>query len=88
MQDLEIQIQQLEKRIQQLEEKSRLPDYDTYSTYLPIENITNFLRLVSAAPTNVPRTLNEQVVIYINSGTYRLYLYDFTNNAWRYVALT
>lgn len=38
-------------------------------------------------PTYVPKKISEQIIIYINGITLRLYIYDFTNNTWRYSAL-
>ena len=43
---------------------------------------------VDTAPTLVPRNPFEQFKIYQNSTTYRLYIYDNKNNAWRYCNLT
>lgn len=41
---------------------------------------------VSVAPTFTPRNFSEQIQIYENGATYRLYIY--VNQTWRYVALT
>lgn len=58
------------------------------SQLLKLENLFGLIRTVDTAPTHTPRNLFEQFIIYTNGATYRLYLYDTTNNAWRYVALT
>lgn len=50
--------------------------------------ISGLFEVVSAPPTNVPKSPFDQVKIYINSTTYRLYVYDYTNTTWHYVALT
>ena len=39
-------------------------------------------------PSYTPKKVSEQITIYVSGATYRLYIYDFTNNAWRYTALT
>jgi hypothetical protein len=41
-------------------------------------------RITDSIPTNV----NEQIKLYTNGATKRLYIYDLINNAWRYVNLT
>ena len=58
------------------------------SHYLPVDQISGLIKTVTSAPTHIPRKFNEQFVIYQNSTTYRLYIYDALNGAWRYVALT
>ena len=45
-----------------------------------------FKESVDTAPTNPPITYDEQIVIYKNATTYRLYVY--VDDTWRYVALT
>ncbi len=35
-----------------------------------------------------PKTVSDQLRIYISGPTMRLYIYDALNDAWRYVALT
>lgn len=51
-------------------------------------DLYGLIRTVSAAPTHTPRKISEQIILYKNSTTYRLYIYDADNGAWRYVALT
>lgn len=53
-----------------------------------LENIWGGLSTTSSVPTHVPKTLQEQLVIYVNGATLRLYVYDIINNTWRYTALT
>lgn len=55
---------------------------------IPVDLISGLIKTVTSAPTHIPRKFNEQFVIYQNSTTYRLYIYDALNGAWRYVALT
>ena len=43
-------------------------------------------RPVSAAPTQAPKNLIEQFVLYENDGTRRLYIW--VAGTWRYTALT
>lgn len=81
-------LQQLEDRITMLEQSKSLPNFDTVDTYLSIRNLTEFIEVVSVVPTNTPRNFYEQIKIYISGATYRLYVYNYSNNVWRYVTLT
>lgn len=47
-----------------------------------------FVRTVSAAPTDVPKKPSDQFRLYSSGGVYRLYVYDRSGAAWRYVTLT
>jgi hypothetical protein len=49
---------------------------ETYDTKQP----------VSVAPTYTPKNFYEQIVLYVNGATIRLYVY--VNGTWRYSALT
>lgn len=53
-----------------------------------ILTLIGLIPTVSSAPTYVPRKFAEQIVLYASGGTYRLYIYDITNAAWRYATLT
>lgn len=53
-----------------------------------IRNITGFMEVVDAVPTEPPRTFWEQIKIYENGATKRLYVYNYVAKAWRYTALT
>lgn len=52
-----------------------------------LEDVYGSIPTVSSAPTIVPKKIGEQFRVYSNGTTYRLYWYDFTNNAWRYTEL-
>lgn len=51
-------------------------------------DIIGLFETVSAVPTGVPTGPWQQIKFYSNSTTYRLYMYDATNNVWRYATLT
>lgn len=51
-------------------------------------DLFGLFQTVSATPTGIPRSVYDQVKIYVNSTTYRLYIYDFTGNVWHYTTLT
>jgi hypothetical protein len=52
------------------------------------EDLFGFFKTVSTAPTEVPNSFFNQVQIYTNGSTYRLYWYDYTNGAWHYITAT
>lgn len=55
---------------------------------IKLQDIINFFPSVSTAPTDAPKRFVDQVKTYSSGGTYRLYIYDIVDKAWRYVALT
>lgn len=46
-------------------------------------NIGGFIRILSAAPSYVPKKLSEQIVVVVSGGSMSLYIYDVTNLLWR-----
>lgn len=58
------------------------------SKKIHFNNLLGFIQTVSTIPTNAPKSINDQIMLYCNGTTYRLYVYDVKNTAWRYVALT
>lgn len=82
MPDSQEQITQLQHQLQQLEQR-----LSSLSINLDTQIIGMF-QVVSVAPTTVPRTAYDQIQIYTNSTTYRLYWYDWHNQAWRYATGT
>lgn len=51
-----------------------------------LETLRRILKPVDTAPTKIPKSFLDQIVIYKNGSTYRLYIY--VEDAWRYTALT
>jgi len=49
------------------------------------KSLFGLFRVSSSAPTGKPTRFSEQVVIYTNATTYRLYWYDQNANVWHYV---
>lgn len=84
----EDKLQELERRIASLEEDKTVSKYDNPFDFIDIQNITGFVQVVSTTPAGFPKNMFDQVKIYINGGTLRLYVYDYANNAWRYTTLT
>lgn len=53
-----------------------------------LDEIFGMFRTVSAVPTGKPSKASDQIVIYISGATFRLYVYETTNKAWKYTTLT
>ncbi len=51
-------------------------------------DIIGLYETVSVAPTNTPASPYDQVKIYVNGSTYRLYWYDSVGHVWHYVTAT
>ena len=97
IQELEIKVNQKNTEVQDLimklnEFELTLKNHkhqggETYPILM--RDLKGEIATVSTAPSAAPGTkLNEQIKIYVSGATKRLYIYDFVNNAWRYVALT
>lgn len=52
------------------------------------DDVFGLFETVSAAPTGIPKTWFDQIKIYTNGATLRLYWYDATNATWHYVTAT
>lgn len=61
---------------------------ETGEPFTRFERSRGLFRTVSAAPTYVPVSPDEQIVYYKNGATLRIYIYDVTNNVWSYATLT
>lgn len=68
----------LERRITALENRRTNLNTDVFGMF----------ETVSAVPSGAPKDVYDQIKIYSNSTTYRLYWYDYSNNAWRYASGT
>ena len=53
-----------------------------------LHNIWGMFDTVTAAPTANPTTFQNQIKIYTNGLTHRLYWYDVKNNTWHYITAT
>jgi hypothetical protein len=72
------QLDALNQRIQSLEQKKINLNTDLFGLF----------EVVSAVPAGAPKIPYDQIKIYTNGSTYRLYWYDPVNNAWRYATGT
>lgn len=56
------------------------------------EDLTGYIKTVTAIPSYKPRNINQQMRIYVNSltapTTKRLYIYSFEAKIWNYITLT
>lgn len=57
---------------------------------IDFRNVQNFIEVVSTAPTHTPSNVYDQVKLYVNGATLRLYICDHTVNpiVWHYITLT
>jgi hypothetical protein len=51
-------------------------------------DIIGLFETVSAVPTGIPASPYQQIKIYVNGATLRLYWYDGNANVWHYVTAT
>lgn len=58
------------------------------ATKVDIGNIDRLFEVVSVVPSGDPKSIYDQVKIYTNGGTYRLYWYDYVAHAWHYATGT
>lgn len=75
-----VQLIDHEQRIRNVELKVTKINFNT--------DIIGLFEVVSAAPSGTPKNVYDQVKIYTNGTTYRLYWYDQVNHAWRYATGT
>jgi len=53
-----------------------------------LENIWGMFTVVDAVPTAEPTNFQNQIKIYINGATHRLYVYETSTNTWIYATLS
>lgn len=76
--DLQRQISELKNDLETL--KNHRYSIDT--------DIDGMFEVVSVVPINSPHTMYDQIKIYVNGTTYRLYWYDWNAHAWHYINAT
>jgi len=76
-------------RIEKLERDMLEHNHTGHMTQrIDIEDLFGKFEVVSVAPLGKPSTFSQQVKIYTNGATYRLYWYDTTAGVWHYVTAT
>lgn len=87
MQHLKMIQQKIYNMTEDLKNTVEYPD-----TNLPIQQRASetfgMFQTVSVAPTKTPTNWFNQVQIYVNGATLRLYWYDTVANVWHYVTAT
>ena len=79
----------MEKKSTNKEIKIGYEDQDIKNTEVVMANsIFGSFRVQSTVPAGKPRKFAEQVVIYTNGATYRLYWFDYKASVWHYVTAT
>lgn len=75
------QLQNLTNRVQALENTA-------HGRVVFNTGLIGLFETVSVVPTGIPLSPYDQVKIYVNSTTYRLYVYDSVGHVWHYATLT
>lgn len=88
LQDLDKQIRGASKNQRDQGDTRRHNHDGTNSEPIDFKNLRGLLQVVSAVPTSKPTSIYQQILIYVNGATLRLYVYDALNDAWRYATLT
>lgn len=89
MDALQSEVDDLKEQLQTLQDNFNRHNHDGLSSqHVSITDLDILFQTVSVVPTTVPKTIYDQVQIYTNSTTYRLYWYDAVNKAWRYATGT
>lgn len=82
-------IQELQNQIDQLNSKFNEFIFNKQTnTRVNFFDILGKFEVVSSAPSGKPNNVSEQIKIYVNGATYRLYWYDTTAGVWHYVTAT
>ncbi len=78
---------QLKSRIDELERKIQSLNFDVNKT-INFFDIFGLFNTSLTVPVGKPNSPQEQIIIYTNSTTYRLYWYDSVASVWHYVTAT
>lgn len=84
---MEERLKQLEADVARLKEEKTVSNFSN-DLYVSIKNLQDFIEVVSAVPVQSPKNFFDQIKLYANAGTYRLYVYNYKNNVWNYVIMT
>lgn len=84
---MEERLKQLEADVARLKEERTVSNFSN-DLYVSIKNLQDFIEVVSAVPVQSPKNFFDQIKLYANAGTYRLYVYNYKNNVWNYVIMT
>ena len=77
MNNTDQQIQDLQFQIDQLTQQFEMHQHNgSDAQRIQLKDIFDIFQTVNAIPTAVPKTAYDQIKLYTNSTTYRLYWYD------------
>ncbi len=65
-----------------------MEDIQNEEKLIQFEDIWGRVKTTDTIPAYTPKNVSQQLIIYVSGATIRLYIYDVTNNTWRYTALT
>ena len=69
-------------------DESTYPKNDELNHPTRAENVFGMFKTSDQVPTGTPKNWFDQILIYKNGATLRLYWYDVTNAGWHYVTAT
>ena len=80
----------LERKLNEFEQVFNLHHHSgSREPRISILDVFRLVETVSVVPTGIaPKGVFDQIKIYSNAGTLRLYIYDVTGAAWHYTTLT
>lgn len=84
---MEERLKKIEDDIAALRQEKTISNF-TNDIYMTIKNLQDFIEVVNTVPSYTPKNFYDQIKIYVNAGTYRLYVYNYKNNVWNYVIMT
>lgn len=82
MDEIQQKLNQALSKIDILEQKFQSHQHNGANVRVNLYDIFGLFQTVSAVPTAVPKSIYDQIKIYINGSTKKLYVYDYTGNAW------
>ena len=89
MDNTQTQLNEALGRISTLEQQMREHAHNGFlGGQIYLRSLFGLFETVSAIPTTIPKTTYDQIKIYVNGATLRLYVYDAVNDLWRYTTLT
>lgn len=87
--DLQSQIDDLKAQLQDAQTPRQLNLLDIFiDVHRKVDEARGIFQVVSAAPSAAPIDAYDQIQVYVNGTTYRLYWYDWNASVWHYVTAT
>lgn len=90
--DFQGQIDALRSDMESLKSQTQSAQVNLSDVFLnmkrPIDRARGIFTVVSAAPSTPPQDAFDQIQVYVNGATLRLYWYDWSATTWHYVTAT